>query len=118
MPLISRIPSRRRCRGVLQVEINHQQLLMNPHLRSRQPDALGGVHASEHVPSQLAGLLCHLADASGRLTQHLSSKGVNLQRRGVERRLRDQHRVPRLFSRSGQLRKTPGQDHPSVDTAW
>ncbi|CRY91101.1 hypothetical protein SynWH8103_00355 [Synechococcus sp. WH 8103] len=43
---------------------------------------------------------------------------MNLKRRGLESSLGDQHRVPRLFSRSGQLRKTPGQDHPSVDTAW
>ena len=35
--------------AALTVEINDEQLLMDPHLRCRQTDALSGVHAAQHV---------------------------------------------------------------------
>ena len=50
---------------------------MHSHLGCRQTDALGRVHAAQHVPGQISHTLINLADPLSRGAQHPITKGVD-----------------------------------------
>jgi hypothetical protein len=52
---------------------------MDPNLRSCQADTTGGIHAAQHVASQVANALIHLADPARITPKRIVAKSMNIE---------------------------------------
>jgi len=95
--------------NLLDIEIDHQQLLMHTHLGSRQTDAPGGIHAAQHVAGKVAHRLIDAADAPCLGAQVLGPQGADRKRRLIHRFLGHHHRAVAALRRAGHLGEAAGQ---------
>ena len=94
----------------LWIEVDHQQLLVDSDLRCCQSNAVGCIHAAQHLPRQLPHLFIDFADALGGFAQFVGSQRVDLGAFRLLLSLGDHHRGGLPFGLARHRGKVQGQN--------